>query len=113
MRLTLVIQPAFDDLNTIQVGPIRIPQGPNHKGWRFAAGGLSQVATHGHTAPVALDDEIGTVYFLSLEIPAGKQAHPDAGPGGGVDFLAFHGTKDFTARVLTGPYGSETGGTFL
>ena len=107
MCFPFLTEPALDDLDTIEVRAIGIAQGADHERGRFAIGCLGKITAHWYAALVTLLGEIGTMDFIGLEVPAGKDAHQDSGAGSGIDFLARHGVPNRFSRVLARPNSGE------
>ena len=71
----ILVHPAFDNLDTVEVGVVRIAQRANHECGNPALGCIFQVATHGDATSISLFGKVRTFYFISFEVPTGKDAH--------------------------------------
>jgi len=97
------VEPAFDDLNSIEVCADRIPQSIDHEGRRLACWCRRQITAHGHAFLVAAKRRRTAAQIIVGIFPSAEKANHDPRTARGVGFLALHGVKDRLAGILGGP----------
>ena len=107
MGLPVAVDPAFDDLDLIEVCGIGILHCLHHKGGCIA-GRFGEVTSHRYAIAIANGLKIGAVYAVGFVVPPAKKAQYDSRAGGGVNLASLHAREEVLASIGWRPYRCET-----
>ncbi len=105
MRLAVLIQPALDDLDAIEIAADRVAQGIDHKAWRrLALRSRRKVAAHRHAFLVPDESRLTVAQIVFVELPAAKEADGHAAAGRAVNLFTLHRVEQGFAVILRRPH---------
>jgi hypothetical protein len=113
LRLAAAIQPAFDNLDTIEVTALGIFHGRHQKAGGPAPGSGRQIAAHRYPFAIAQSGGLAGTRIGFGEIKATKKTHAYARSGSGESFLALHRIKDLATGIFLRPNGHHPRGDGL
>ena len=100
---SISFQPAFDNLNAIQISAIRISKRCDKECWRLAFRSLSQIPSHRNAFFITDVRRLPRVGVFVHEIPATEEANHHPRTGRRVSFFPLHRIENCLARILGRP----------
>ena len=113
VKVTLFITPAFNDLQSIQMGAVRILDRTDEERGCRAWRRVGQIAAHGDPLCVPDIREIRTFRVIFSKFPSPEKAQENPWPGRGISLFSPHAVEDSFPRVLPGPDGDIACSTCL
>ena len=103
LRHPLGVEPALDDLNTIEVCVLRIFDGANQEARRLTLRSLREIGTHRNTLGVARRRDVTRGCIGAREFVATEETELDSRSSRRVHLFALHGLEERFTRVLGRP----------